>query len=420
MAPSPPHDQQQAADDQEAVATLAVEVAETETTTATTTTTTTTTLAVPAAGEEESGAPKEDPLSPVVTLPSDDTNNSAHTSSTTTIAGDEVDTDSVHVLQEQQQRVQVVEELLVIGQEEGDSSELLPTEVTLVDVDAAIVTEPVDDFDVGVDVDVDALGLGLGEAGEVIVGVEGVEVCEGGEFVAMATKEEVKPSHTVTMPSSLPVDDVPPDDTIPGDTLADKSIAEGVAGDGAGGDDVVSKKVTEVTEKTVTIVEETVTTVEEVVPRTGEVVSKSVTDTVKVDKLSTLNESVVTGTEEAMDTEADKIAKKRLREDEAAAEANVEEVGEDGALVKRVKADVGGDAVNDVEMGEEKEAKVAAAVAPVKLGPKVFSSSVEMFTYFYDFLHAWNVNENINKVRYSPWKIERVGILLWLLSFLLN
>lgn len=400
MAPSPPHDQQQAPDDQEAVGTLLpVEVAETETETATTTTTTTTTttLAVPAAEEEESGAPKEDPLSPVVTLPSDDTTNSAHTSSTTTITGDELDTDSVHVLQQQQQqRVQVVEELLVVGQEEGDSSELLPTEVTLVDVDAAIVTEPVDDFDVGVDVDVDALGLGLGEAEEVIVGVEGVEVCEGGEFVAMTTKEEVKPSHTVTMPSSLPVDDVPPDDTIPGDTLADKSIAEGVAGDEAGGDVVVVNK--KVTEKTVTVVEETVTMVEEVVPGTGEVVSKSVTDTVKVDQVSTLNESVATGTEEAMDTEADKIAKKRLREDEAAAEANVEEVGEDGASVKRVKADVGGDAVDDVEMGEEKEAKVAAA-APVKLGPKVFNSSVEMFTYFYDLLHAWNVNENVNKVK---------------------
>ena len=418
MARSPPHDQQQGPDDQEAGATLPVEVAETETTTATTTTSRTATLAVPAAEEKESGALKEDPLSPVVTLPSDDTNNSAHTSSTTTVAGDELDTDSVHALQ-RQQRVQVVEELLVVDQEEGDSSELLPTEVTLVDVDAAIVTEPVDDFDVGVDVDVDALGLGLGEAEEVLVGVEGVEVCEGGEFVAMAPKHEKKskqgkkPKHTVTMPSSLPVDDVPPDDTIPGDTLADKSIAEGVAGDKAGVDDVVSKKVTEVTEKMVTIVEETVTTVEEVVPSTGEVVSKSITGTVKVDKVSTLNESVETGTEEAMDTEADKIAKKRLREAEV--EANVEEVGEDGALVKRVKADVGGDAVNDVEMGEEKE-----AAAPVKLGPKVFNSSVEMFTYFYDLLHAWNVNENLNKVRYPPWNSEILGIFLWLLSLQLN
>lgn len=395
MAPSPPHDQP---DDQEAVVTHPVEVAATETTT--TTTTITTTLAVPAAEEKESAPPKEDPLSPVVTLPSDDTNNSALTSPATTIAGDELDTDSGHVLQ--QPRVQVVEELLVVDQEEGDSS-LLPTEVTLVDVDAAIVTEPVDDFDVGVDVDVDALGLGLGEAEEVIVGVEGVEVCEGGEFVAMTTKEEAKPSHTISMPSSLPVDDVPPDDTIPGDTLADKSIAEGVAGDEAGGDHVASKKVKEVTEKTVTIVEETVTTVEEVVPGTGEVVSKSVTDTVTIDEVSTLKDSVVTGGEEAMDTEADKIAKKRVREDEAPVETNVEEVGEDGGLVKRVKADVGGDAENDVEMGEEAEAKAGAAV-PVKLGPKVFNSAVEMFTYFYDFLHAWNVNQDVNKVRYSQWK----------------
>lgn len=35
----------------------------------------------------------------------------------------------------------------------------------------------------------------------------------------------------------------------------------------------------------------------------------------------------------------------------------------------------------------------------VSLGPKSFGSSVEMFDYFYKFLHYWPPNLNVNKVR---------------------
>lgn len=45
------------------------------------------------------------------------------------------------------------------------------------------------------------------------------------------------------------------------------------------------------------------------------------------------------------------------------------------------------------EDGEEKEASDA-----VKLGPKTFGSSVEMFHYFHKFLNAWPHNLNVNKV----------------------
>ena len=35
----------------------------------------------------------------------------------------------------------------------------------------------------------------------------------------------------------------------------------------------------------------------------------------------------------------------------------------------------------------------------VKLGPKTFGSSVEMFDYFYKLQHSWPTNLNINKVK---------------------
>lgn len=47
----------------------------------------------------------------------------------------------------------------------------------------------------------------------------------------------------------------------------------------------------------------------------------------------------------------------------------------------------------EIEEEEEKEAS-----GPVNLGPKSFGSSLEMFHYFYNFLHAWPQYLNINKV----------------------
>ncbi|CAK7340720.1 unnamed protein product [Dovyalis caffra] len=45
--------------------------------------------------------------------------------------------------------------------------------------------------------------------------------------------------------------------------------------------------------------------------------------------------------------------------------------------------------------GEEKEEEQKSG--PVSLGPKSFGSAVEMFDYFYNFLHQWPPNINVNK-----------------------
>lgn len=40
----------------------------------------------------------------------------------------------------------------------------------------------------------------------------------------------------------------------------------------------------------------------------------------------------------------------------------------------------------------------AEETGPVSLGPKSFGSSVELFDYFYSFLHHWPANLNVNQV----------------------
>lgn len=79
--------------------------------------------------------------------------------------------------------------------------------------------------------------------------------------------------------------------------------------------------------------------------------------------------------EEGVETEGEKGEKKRARE-EGEGEGKEEEVGG-----KKMKSD--------------EEEKV---VEPKKLGPKVFNTGVEMFSYFYNLLHDWNLNQNVNKV----------------------
>lgn len=57
---------------------------------------------------------------------------------------------------------------------------------------------------------------------------------------------------------------------------------------------------------------------------------------------------------------------------------------------------------DDEEDGVSKKQKVDAeekkASGPVKLGFKSFASSVEMFDYFYNLLHAWPAYLNLNQV----------------------
>lgn len=234
----------------------------------------------------------------------------------------------------------VVEELLVAEGEAGTR-----------EVPLGFVTEPVEDVIVlGSEEDEDE------EVGEVVE-----RVAAGPPRGGMATDAGI---HPVSVPTALPVEEVPPDETMTVDMVADKTIADGEEG----GDNDEAKVVSEVT-----VVEEVVTTVEEVVEATGEVVEK----TVKVDEMVSVSETVVEG--DAMETDGEKADKKRLRD------------GEEDAAVKKLKADAG-----QAEGKEEEK-----VVEPKKLGPRVFNSGVEMFTYFYNLLHDWNVNQNVNKVGFS-------------------
>jgi hypothetical protein len=47
----------------------------------------------------------------------------------------------------------------------------------------------------------------------------------------------------------------------------------------------------------------------------------------------------------------------------------------------------------------ERESKEGEEGKPVKLGPKEFASSVEMFDYFFALLHSWSPQLDFNKVR---------------------
>lgn len=107
-------------------------------------------------------------------------------------------------------------------------------------------------------------------------------------------------------------------------------------------------------------------------------------------------------------------AAKELTESNAAAEDMDLEGGENGgdANAKRARDDDdGGEGNGDVskkqrideksveeERLEKKE--VVNGSGRVKLGPKEFGSSIEMFDYFYKFLHFWPPNLNVNKVRF--------------------
>ena len=50
---------------------------------------------------------------------------------------------------------------------------------------------------------------------------------------------------------------------------------------------------------------------------------------------------------------------------------------------------------------EAEEASKEILSGPVKLGYKTFDSSVEIFDYFYNFLHSWPLNLNVNKYEHQ-------------------
>ncbi|OVA00087.1 Protein of unknown function DUF3223 [Macleaya cordata] len=80
-------------------------------------------------------------------------------------------------------------------------------------------------------------------------------------------------------------------------------------------------------------------------------------------------------------------------EDVASKKQKVEKSVEEQRLEK-VQETEGKEGGEEVEGGEEKKTE------PVNLGPKNFSSSVEMFDYFFKFLHYWPPNLDVNKYEY--------------------
>lgn len=94
------------------------------------------------------------------------------------------------------------------------------------------------------------------------------------------------------------------------------------------------------------------------------------------------------------------VATKREREDEETADEN-------GAVSKKQKLN-DEKSVEETRMeklqensGEvEEEKKEEKIVDPVKIGPKTFGSSLEMFNYFYKLLHSWPLFLDLNKVSY--------------------
>jgi len=87
---------------------------------------------------------------------------------------------------------------------------------------------------------------------------------------------------------------------------------------------------------------------------------------------------------------------KRAREEEEEAQP------QDDVVSKKSKVDeeksVEEERLEKLEKNEGDEKEEKEASAGVKLGPKTFGSSLDMFHYFHKFLHAWPQNLNVNKV----------------------
>lgn len=101
------------------------------------------------------------------------------------------------------------------------------------------------------------------------------------------------------------------------------------------------------------------------------------------------------------ESEEDKLeVSKKLKVDKSVEEERLEalkEGGEEEALKEGGEEETlkeGGEEETLKEVGEEEEEKSG----PVNLGPNTFGSSLEMFDYFYKFLHHWPPNLNVNKV----------------------
>jgi hypothetical protein len=70
--------------------------------------------------------------------------------------------------------------------------------------------------------------------------------------------------------------------------------------------------------------------------------------------------------------------------------------------VETTTTTLGAEGTKEVQGGEQQMTNEdGRKTQEVKLGPKVFHSAVELFTYLYDFLHGWICNQDVNKVLLS-------------------
>ncbi|CAI9112072.1 OLC1v1012447C1 [Oldenlandia corymbosa var. corymbosa] len=81
---------------------------------------------------------------------------------------------------------------------------------------------------------------------------------------------------------------------------------------------------------------------------------------------------------------------KRPREEEEEGALN----GENNEESKKLKSDK---SVEEERLEKATEEGEVENSGPIDLGPKKFGTSVEMFDYFYKFLHFWTPNFNVNK-----------------------
>lgn len=72
---------------------------------------------------------------------------------------------------------------------------------------------------------------------------------------------------------------------------------------------------------------------------------------------------------------------------------------EDDVVSKKQKVEKSVEEARLEKLAGEGEAEGNDGSGRVDLGPKKFESSVEMFDYFYKFLHFWPTNVKVNKVK---------------------
>uniref|UniRef100_A0A1D1XE16 Protein DCL, chloroplastic n=1 Tax=Anthurium amnicola TaxID=1678845 RepID=A0A1D1XE16_9ARAE len=83
-------------------------------------------------------------------------------------------------------------------------------------------------------------------------------------------------------------------------------------------------------------------------------------------------------------------------DEEGAKRQKAEKSVEEERLEKLEEVQAAGEGIKEVEKEGVEGGKVEGA-PPVKLGPKCFGTSVEMFEYFCKLLHSWSPNIDINR-----------------------